>query len=175
MRDGSRAHGTPLRASAAGRGAAPAVALRPAGAEDLPAVRGLLVSAGLPDEGLADQFPAGYVVAAGSEGTVGAAGVEVHGEDGLLRSVAVAPSRRGTGLGRALVADRVAWAQRRGLRALYLLTTTAPAFFAALGFETVPREGAPDAVRASREFASVCPGTSVLMRMALESVSLRRP
>jgi amino-acid N-acetyltransferase len=93
--------------------------------------------------------------------------VELHGGFGLLRSVVVAPELRGTGRGKALVADRLAWARTERVSAVYLLTTTAPDFFTALGFERVPRSEAPPAIRASREFATVCPGTSVLMRLDL--------
>jgi amino-acid N-acetyltransferase len=78
--------------------------------------------------------------------------------------VVVAPSRRGTGLGKALVADRLAWARRERLFDVFLLTTTAPDFFAALGFERTARDAAPEEIRSSPEFASVCPGSSVLMR-----------
>lgn len=141
--------------------------IRAAGAGDLAGVRRLLVEARLPVDGLEDRFPAAYAVAEAAEGLVGAAGMEAHGECGLLRSVVVAPAARGTGLGKALVADRLEWARSAGLREAYLLTTTAPDFFAALGFARLARSAAPPAIQASREFASVCPGTSVLMRMAL--------
>lgn len=127
-------------------------------------MRALLVAAGLPSDGLEDQFGSRYAVAEAGGALVGAAGVEVHGAFGLLRSVVVAPSHRGTGLGRALVADRLAWASRERLSAVFLLTTTAADFFAALGFERTVREAAPEEIRRSREFASVCPASSVLMR-----------
>jgi amino-acid N-acetyltransferase len=141
-------------------------AIRPARADDLPAVRRLVGEAGLPLDGLADQFPSGYAVVEAA-GLVGAAGIEVHGEFGLMRSVVVAPERRGTGLGKALVEGRLAWARDARLSAVYLLTTTAPDFFAALGFMRIARPDAPAPIRASREFATVCPGTSVLMRLVL--------
>lgn len=143
------------------------VGMRPAGLRDLEAVRALLRAADLPLDGLEEQFGPRYVVAEAGGELAGAAGVEVYGGDGLLRSVVVAPSHRGTGLGKALVADRLAWARREGLAALYLLTTTAPGFFASLGFERVARTDAPAGIRGSREFASVCPGSSVLMRLRL--------
>ena len=138
--------------------------IREAEASDLGLVRALLVEAGLPADGLEDQFGPRYAVAEAGGALVGAAGVEVYGAFGLLRSVVVAPSHRGTGLGRALVADRMAWAQRERLAAVFLLTTTAPDFFAALGFERAVREAAPEEIRRSREFAAVCPASSVLMR-----------
>jgi amino-acid N-acetyltransferase len=141
--------------------------IREAQAGDVEAVRALLLAAALPADGLEDQFGPGYALAEAGGALVGAAGVEVYGDAGLLRSVAVASSHRGTGLGRALVADRLAWARRRGVSEVYLLTTTAPGFFAGLGFARVAREAAPEGIRRSPEFASVCPGSSVLMRLAL--------
>ncbi len=156
-------------AGARGPAAAARATIRAARVADLEAVRRLLVEAGLPLDGLEDQFPAAYAVAEGGGALLGAAGVEAHGPSGLLRSVVVAPAARGTGLGGALVADRLAWARAAGLAEVYLLTTTAPDFFAARGFARLDRAAAPPAIRASREFASVCPGTSVLMRRRADS------
>ncbi len=147
--------------------------IRAASGGDLDGLRRLLTDARLPADGLEDQFPAGYAVAESAEGLVGGAGMEAHGESGLLRSVVVAPAVRGTGLGKALVADRLAWARAAGLREVYLLTTTAPDFFAGLGFARLERSAAPPAIQSSREFASVCPGTSVLMRLALRGAVSR--
>jgi protein-tyrosine-phosphatase/N-acetylglutamate synthase-like GNAT family acetyltransferase len=142
------------------RGTAPA--LRPATAGDLAAAEALLARCGLPVAGLADQFPAGYVVA--DDGSmVGLAGLEVHGEHGLLRSVAVDPGARDRGLGRALVEDRLAHARALGLASVFLLTTTAPRFFAGLGFAPCERDHAPAALQATPEFAGVCPSTAACM------------
>lgn len=118
-------------------------------------------------DGVEDQFGPPYAVAERASGLVGAAGVEVYGRAGLLRSVVVAAAQRGTGLGKALTADRLAWARSQRLEEVYLLTTTAADFFARLGFERVAREAVPAAVRESREFASVCPSTAVVMRLEL--------
>jgi amino-acid N-acetyltransferase len=100
---------------------------------------------------------------------VGAAAIEVHPPFGLLRSAVVEPSWRGHGVGIALTRDRLAWARMRGLVALYLLTTTAPDFFARFGFQAVPRVSAPPEIRASREFAELCPDTAVLMAIELNA------
>ena len=145
-----------------------AVRVRAAEAGDLEVVRALLVASELPLDGLTDQFPGGYVVARRAEGDlVGVAGVEVFADAGLLRSVAVAASVRGTGLGRALVEDRMAWASLRGLGTVYLLTTTAADFFARLGWVRIGRDDVPSAVRASVEFASVCPVSATVMRKSV--------
>jgi len=140
------------------------VRVRPARAEDIEAVRALLLAARLPDDGLEEQFGSAYAVAALAGGElVGAAGIEAYGAAGLLRSVVVAEAWRGTGLGRRMVADRLAWAEGRGLSEVYLLTSTAADFFARLGFSRIARDDVPAPVRASREFASVCPLSATVM------------
>ena len=144
-----------------------AIEVRAAAARDLAPVRELLSQAGLPTEGLEDQFGERYAVAEVGSNLVGAIGVEVHGRSGLLRSAVVAPLHRGTGLGRQLTRERIAWAERQGLDALYLLTTTAAPFFARLGFAHVPRASAPAELQASREFATICGSSAVCMRLAL--------
>jgi amino-acid N-acetyltransferase len=56
-------------------------------------------------------------------------GLEPCGQDALLRSLVVAPDERAHGLGTSLVEHAEQEARKRGLRALYLLTTTAEGFF----------------------------------------------
>lgn len=137
--------------------------LRQATAADLDAVRALLREAELPLEGLEDQFPAAYAVGSVAGSTVGVAGLEVHGSEGLLRSLAVAPAFRGAGVGRELVSNRVACARSSGLRRVFLLTTTAARYFQALGFRPASRADASEALSRSPEFASVCPATAACL------------
>jgi amino-acid N-acetyltransferase len=86
---------------------------------------------------------------------LGCAAIETNGSDGLLRSLAVAPEARGRGLGKLLVAHIEGEALTRGIRRLYLLTTTAEGFFGKLGYRIMDHDQAPEVVRASAEF-SVC-------------------
>jgi amino-acid N-acetyltransferase len=141
--------------------------IRAANREDLDAVRGLIAEAALPQDGLEDQFGSGYAVAIESGRLVGVAGLERYAAYGLLRSVVTAAERRGLGIGEALVRDRLGWAERAGLDSIYLLTTTAAGYFPKLGFAAVERATVPAEIRASREFSSVCPGSAVVMRLAL--------
>jgi amino-acid N-acetyltransferase len=129
---------------------------------DLPAVEELLSAAGLPFAGAAQAFESGVVA---REGTliVGAAGVEHHGAAGLLRSVVVAPDRRGAGLGHDLVVAAEDLARREGVRELYLLTETAIGWFPRLGYTMIARDEAEAAVGCSIEFTSACPDTAVAM------------
>jgi N-acetylglutamate synthase-like GNAT family acetyltransferase/protein-tyrosine-phosphatase len=142
--------------------------VRLARTDELDAIRQLVVAAGLPDAQLADQFPGAFVLVQEGERIVGTAGLEIHGDWGLLRSLAIAPSRRGAGLGRKLAENRLTAARALGLRGVYLLTTTPPEFFAGLGFEPVAREDVPSALRRSSEFATVCPASAVCMVLRLE-------
>jgi amino-acid N-acetyltransferase len=126
----------------------------------------LLRDAGLPLAGVEEHIET-FLVAEDSGRIAGAAGLEVYGDVALLRSVVVAAARRGTGLGRALVAEAVAQAQRRGVRELVLLTTTAALFFARLGFRQVERERLDPRLLASAELRGECCASAVAMRRRL--------
>lgn len=144
-----------------------APAIRPAAATDLPAIVRLLEAGRLPTADLPASHPV-FLVAVGHDGLAGAGGLEVHGDAGLLRSVVVAQELRGTGLGRALVEAVEAAARQRGLRELVLLTETARDFFAKLGYADIGRDQAPEAIRASAEFRSLCPQSAACMRKRLD-------
>jgi arsenite methyltransferase len=142
-------------------------AIRPARIADAERVVALLSASGLPVDGVTDQLEDGFVVLERDGEIVGTAGLEVYGGYGLLRSVAVAEHLRGHGSGDVLVRDRIEWARARGLRAVYLLTTTAAPFFATRGFSAVQRDDVPAAVRRSPEFSGVCPDSAVVMAQEL--------
>ncbi|MBE2248362.1 MAG: HAD-IA family hydrolase [Myxococcus sp.] len=131
--------------------------LRAARAEDLPSVEALLTEASLPLAGLRSQFPQAYVVAVADARVVGAAGLERHGADGLLRSVVVEPALRRTGIGAVLVDERLAEARKLGLESVSLLTTSAADYFASRGFIATPRQTASATLAATEEFAHACP------------------
>jgi N-acetylglutamate synthase-like GNAT family acetyltransferase len=144
--------------------AAPRV--RSAAPTDLAAVERLLTASGLPLDGVREALPT-FVVAevAGEAGDdiVGVAGLEVRCDNALLRSVAVAEGWRAHGLGRALVTRVISDAEARGLRALYLLTTTAERYFPSFGFRTIDRAEVPGDVRETAEFRSACPASATVM------------
>jgi amino-acid N-acetyltransferase len=145
--------------------------LREATEKDLPAVSRLLEEAELPGEGPDKSVEAAFVVAERDGQLVGAGGIEVYGAYGLLRSVVVRQEMQGRGLGGAIVSERLRWAALRGLRAVYLLTTTAPDFFEGAGFNVLNRSDLPIEVRESKEFSEICPVTATAMVLRLEPVS----
>jgi len=142
------------------------VSLRPATARDLGAVERLLTASSLPLAGVAENL-ASFVVAESGGELVGVAGLEICCDNALLRSVAVDAAWRSRGLGRQLVERVVAEAESRGIRALYLLTTTAERYFPSFGFAPTTREAVPDEVRATAEFQGACPASAVVMSRAL--------
>ncbi len=142
------------------------LSLRPATARDLPAVEQLLTASSLPLAGVAENLE-GFVVAESGGELVGVAGLEVCCNNALLRSVAVDPAWRGHGVGRQLVERVIAEAEARGIRALYLLTTTAERYFPSFGFRRTTREAVPEEVRATAEFRGACPASAVVMSREL--------
>lgn len=146
------------------------VTLRPAVDADLGAVERLLTANGLPVAGVAEAL-CSFVVAESGEQLVGVAGLEVCCEHALLRSTAVEPSWRNRGLGRQLVERIVAEAEARGIRALYLLTTTAERYFPSFGFVKTTREDVPMPVRQTAEFQGACPASATVMCLTLPRAS----
>lgn len=94
---------------------------------------------------------------------VGFGGLEVHGPDALLRSVVTIPPMRGRGFGSAMVAALEAEAALRGCHTIWLLTASSEGFFARLGYVRHDRDNAPEAIRNTEEFASLCPASAALM------------
>ena len=97
----------------------------------------------------------------------GVVGIELYGSEALLRSLAVRESERNGGTGRALVAAAETYACNAGVCSVYLLTETAAAFFASLGYCALAREDAPPAIRSTTQFSALCPDSAHLMTKAL--------
>jgi amino-acid N-acetyltransferase len=133
---------------------------------DIPLVEELLRSNNLPYEDIAskfDDFFLGYV----DEKVVGVCGVETYGNYGLLRSLVIKESFRGKVYGRELCVKLIEYAKCKGVKEIYLLTTTAEHFFNRIGFEVINRSMAPDVIQNTTEFKNLCPPTATFMRMKL--------
>lgn len=141
--------------------------LRPAEPDDREYAESLLAANDLPVADLPDALDRLAVCEVRGE-RAGVGGLEFCGDHALLRSVAIAEGRRGEGHGRALCERLVAEAADAGAERVYLLTTTAPEFFASLGFEEVDREAPPRAIRESEEFRELCPDAAVCMAREVE-------
>ncbi len=132
-------------------------------------VEALLASCGLPLAGLADHWRTTFVALdrANPKAVVGSVALEMHGTAALLRSLATRADHRGIGLGNALSAFAIERARDLGATSVSLLTTTAEPFFAARGFQTVPRDVLPAALQTSAEFRWACPASASAMLRSL--------
>ena len=138
------------------------VELRRASAADAGPLERLLLEQSLPRDGVGDWLDH-FWLAEHDGAVVGAAGVELYGASALLRSVAVEPAWRGSGLGRLLTERALDEARVSGAHDVYLLTTTAEGYFPRLGFACIARDEAPEELNASAEFRGACPDSAVLM------------
>jgi N-acetylglutamate synthase-like GNAT family acetyltransferase len=96
-------------------------------------------------------------------GLIGYGGLEQIGPDALIRSMVVINSRRGGGQGAATLSWLEARAAEQKASNLYLLTTSAAAFFQRHGYAVLPRSAAPPAIAASRQFSTVCPASAAFL------------
>jgi len=145
------------------------LSIRPATPADLASIESLLSANQLPTVGVADSLP-DFAVAESNGRLVGVAGLERCGEEyALLRSAAVDAEWRGRGVGRRLVEGVIADARTRGLRTLYLLTTTAEKYFPTFGFAPISRDAVPAEVRGTAEFTDACPASATVMALPLET------
>jgi amino-acid N-acetyltransferase len=135
----------------------------------LQAAAQLLREANLPTEDLTAAHCEHFYYSGPAAAPTGLVGLELFGDVALLRSLVVAPARRGTGEGTRLLSHAEAAAQERGVRTLYLLTTTAEPFFLRHGYSRVSRDDAPAAIRSTKEFAGICPASSAFMARRLSA------
>lgn len=98
---------------------------------------------------------------------VGAVGLEYLGTVALLRSLVVSVELRGSGLGRALVQFVESEARSMGVIDLFLLTETAEQFFTKLSYQLLSRENAPQVIKNTDQFSTLCPTTSSFMSKPL--------
>ena len=149
--------------TSSGAGGPPAL-VRAASAADHPSVVALLEAAALPVAGVTPAL-SDFFVAEDRGRIVGAIGLETYVPGGLLRSAVVDPAARGTGIGVALVERVLGHARERGIRSVYLLTTTAERYFPRFGFDRITRDEVAERVRTSVEFREACPASAVVMRV----------
>ena len=74
---------------------------------------------------------------------------------------------RGSGVGRTLIERALSVTRERGIKDVFLLTTTAEHYFPRFGFACVGRDSVGAALQASPEFQGACPASAVVMRKSL--------
>jgi N-acetylglutamate synthase-like GNAT family acetyltransferase len=95
---------------------------------------------------------------------IGVGGLELYGQDALLRSFLTVSCHRGQGLGEQMLEELLAHARRLGIRTVYLFTESAEGFFRHCGFGDADRASAPAAMKASAQFAIHCNSATFMKR-----------
>ncbi len=131
----------------------------------------LLGEAGLPTDDIGGPAIRWIVAMEESEGAplapcvVGCGGLQWLDERTVLvRSLAVAPDRRSEGIGGAIHDRLVEEAIGEGIDSLYLLTTAAAEFFTRRGWRIIDRGDAPDVIKETAEYSTLCPDRARLLR-----------
>lgn len=127
-----------------------------------------LTKAKLPSDDIRAEGPSFWRFVTEDHVPVGFGGIEIHGGDALLRSIVILPPLRRRGVGRTIVGLLETEAALRGASVVWLLTTETAAFFEQLGYAACEHVQAPQAIRATVEFAWLAPVSATLMRKSLD-------
>jgi amino-acid N-acetyltransferase len=138
---------------------------------DLENVLKLLEQSRLPKAGVAENIH-NFILALEQDKLVGCAGLEIHDDAGLLRSVAIAPEYQKQGLGSRLTESILDLAEHHRLASVSLLTETAKDYFLRFGFVEVSRADLLASFKSSEEFKGACPDSAVAMMMLLNDMGL---
>lgn len=134
---------------------------------NLAELKSFLTEYDLPHSDLSEDKLDHFIVLKNEQEIIGTVGLELFPPFALLRSLAVAKNERSKKLGAALVTQLEAYAKTKEISEIYLLTTTAETFFHARNYETINRDTAPDAIKQTSEFSSICPASAAVMRKVL--------
>jgi len=129
-------------------------------------IKALLTSLKLPAGDLPDNLENFLVAMEGNE-LIGVAGLEIYGDYGLVRSVAVKNEYRSQGIASSLLNAIEKSAKAKGLMELILLTETAPDYFVKKGFAQINRIDIASEVQQSSEFSHVCPQSAIAMKKSI--------
>lgn len=108
-----------------------------------------------------------FLVAVINGEVTGVIGMEMHGDVGLLRSMAVAPGFRGKDIAHKLILAIEQLARDHKLNTIYLLTETASGYLSRKGYQQIARDDAPGEIKHTSEFSQLCPQTAVVMNKSL--------
>jgi len=102
-----------------------------------------------------------------NDSVIGTVAVEYNFDVALLRSLSVSEQKRNSGIGQMLVDFIENYVQKQGVRLIYLLTTSAEAFFLKKGYKSIDRNEVPDFIKNTKEYSVICSSSSTLMKKEL--------
>jgi len=127
----------------------------------------LLKAENLPTQDLPETLQ-NFIVALQDEEVISVAGLEVYGDYGLLRSLAVGKQFRNKGIAKNLLQQIENLAKKQHISELYLLTETALDYFKRNGYQKINRDEVPVSVQQSAEFSEVCPQSAIVMKKTIK-------
>ncbi|MFZ5643636.1 MAG: C-GCAxxG-C-C family (seleno)protein [Bacillota bacterium] len=146
--------------------------LRAAIKEDFESIASLLMECGLPTAGVLESLDNFIVADNGS--VVGVVGMEISGTSVMLRSLAVKPEFRNTGIGKALVDILLKNISHRELQDVYLMTGTAAEYMARWGFIKTDRSAMPSSLLVKSALNTACPSCSTCMKLELGGIKMSK-
>ena len=137
-----------------------------ASTQDVPAIEAMLIKANLSIVGVRRHI-AHFRLGRQDGKIVAVGGLEIYGEQALLRSIAVDAEQRNKAYGKQVVGDLCQCAQLAGIRDVYLKTVSARPFFYALGFQVRAYEQVPKSLKQSSQLRGACPASATVMHYTL--------
>lgn len=130
----------------------------------IPTIEQILQKEGLPYQDVGSEEIEFYMAFCDVD-FVGIVGIENFINVALLRSMVVFDKFRNQGYGCKIVNQLLEEATIKGIKEIFILTTTAEDFFNRLGFEVIERKDVPDSIKSTTEFTSLCPASAICMHI----------
>jgi len=119
--------------------------------KDIQAIKDLLAENDLPSEDIRGDHQVFFLLR-GEGKILAVCGLEIYGRHGILRSFVVNKPERKTGIGTEIYQYTLSKGIEEGIKAFYLLTTTAAGFFEKMEWQKVERKAVPEVIKKSHEF-----------------------
>lgn len=135
---------------------------------DMEAIRKLLQNNGLPISDITlenTHFFAAYL----DGRLIGSIGLQVMDSVALLRSMVVEDRYRNLQVGKQLYEKVIELAIEKHIQQVFLITTTAQAYFGEKGFKVIAREQVPERIQQTTQFSKTCPDSGIVMHKLIAS------
>lgn len=113
-----------------------------------------------------------FIVIENNNEIIGAGGLEVYDDIGLVRSIVVDQQYRSNGIAKKLYKLIEAQAYQFNIKSLYLLTETAIEYFNKLGFEIKQRSEIPITIIQTKQLKELCPASATVMYREISNVNI---
>lgn len=130
---------------------------------DFKVIKSILEEVKLMTEGI-EQHLDNFMVAEERGTILATGGLEIYDDVAILRSVAVLPEFRHQRIGDGLVRALINYAERRGIKNIFLFTKDAVPFFEKIGFQVVDLKELDEKCTSSLQ-VNTCSKSAILMKL----------